>query len=113
VFVNPAVRFRLLTDSADFIEYGFRVPVKTSRYLVTGGGKWQATGYSGSVRVDRSSVAVRRLEVNTGELAPDTDICEADSVLEFHDPGRRLPATSRVQVAMRDTTKTERIDTVP
>jgi hypothetical protein len=108
IFVNPAVRFRLLTDPADFIEYGFRVPVEASHYVVMGDGRWQATGYSGSVRVDRSSLAVQRLEVNTNELPPDTDICEADSVLEFHDPGRYVPTISRVHAVMRDTTETER-----
>jgi hypothetical protein len=112
IFVNPAVRFRLLTDPADFIEYGFRVPVEASRYVVMGGGKWQATGYSGSMRVDRSSMAVQRLEVNTNELPPDTDICEADSVLEFHDPGRYVPTISRVHAMMRDTTETERAITI-
>jgi hypothetical protein len=112
IFVNPAVRFRLLTEAANFIEYGFRVPVEASPYLVMGGGKWQATGYSGSVRVDRGSLAVERLEMNTGELPPDTGICEEDSVLEFHDPGRYLPTTSRVHMVMRDTTETERAITM-
>jgi hypothetical protein len=112
IFVNPAVGFRLLTDPADFIEYGFRVPMEASRYVVMGGGKWQATGYSGSMRVDRSSMAVQRLEVNTNELPPDTDICEADSVLEFHDPGRYVPTISRVHAMMRDTTETERAITI-
>jgi hypothetical protein len=86
--------------------------VEASHYLVMGGGKWQATGYSGSVRVDRSSVAVQKLEVNTDELPPDTDICEEDSALEIHDPGRYLPTISRVHVVMRDTTETERAITI-
>jgi hypothetical protein len=112
IFVNPAVRFRLLTDTADFIRYGFRVPVEASHYLVMGDGKWQAAGYSGSVNVDRRSVAVQRLEVKTDELPPDTDICQEDTVLEFHDPGRYLPTASREHLVMRDTTEIERAITI-
>jgi hypothetical protein len=57
VFVNPAVRFRLLTDPADFIEYGFRAPVETSRYPVMGGGKWHDACRRQSYRADRAGGA--------------------------------------------------------
>jgi hypothetical protein len=109
---NSATRFHLLSEPSDTLDYGFRVPVEASRYSVLGGGKWLPTGYTGSLHIDRDSLDVRRLSVETGELPEQTGMCEENTVLEFRGADRALPAESRVRLVMRDTTETERVTTI-
>jgi hypothetical protein len=111
-FTNPAVRFRLLNEPSDMLDYGFRVPVEASRYSVLANGQWIPTGYSGSLHIGRDSLEVRRLEVETDELPPDTGMCEESTVLEFRGSNRLLPAGSRTHDILRDATETDRVNTI-
>jgi hypothetical protein len=83
IFSGPSVRFRLLEERPDTVEYGFRVPVEASHYVVGAGAEWLATGYSGSVQIVRDSDSIGRFTMETNELPPPTSGCEISSVLEL------------------------------
>ena len=70
VLSNLAVRFQVLDERPDALEYGFRVPVEASHVVMGAGGEWLPTGYSGSLWIGRDSLDVRRLTVDTEELPP-------------------------------------------
>ncbi len=111
-FTNAATRFRLLSEPSEMLDYGFRVPVEASRYSILADGKWLPTGYSGSLRIGRDSLDVRRLEVETDELPPETGMCQESTVLEFRGSDRFLPAKSRTHDILRDATETDRVATI-
>ena len=92
IFSNPSVRFRLLEERQDELEYGFRVPVEASRFVVGASTEWLATGYSGCIHLDRDSVAVRRFTFETEELPPETQMCQESTVVEF--PSRQAAGSS-------------------
>jgi hypothetical protein len=117
VFSNPSVRFRLLEERLDAIDYGFRVPVEASRFVVGAPNEWLPTGYSGSINLDRDSLAVRRFTFESDELPPATSMCESTTVLEF--PSRQaagaswfVPSQSRTREVMRDATETDSVATL-
>ncbi len=60
VFANPLVRFRLLSQSNQNLEFGFRVPVEASSYLAKAGAQWRETGYDGSLAIDPASLDSRK-----------------------------------------------------
>jgi hypothetical protein len=114
IFSNPSVRFRLVGERLDALEYGFRVPAEASRYVVGAGAQWLPTGYGGSIHVDKDSLDVRRFTFETDELPPETSMCEAGATLEF--PGRQTPGSSwfvpgksSAHDVMRDATETDRV----
>src|SRR5580658_7132717 len=76
IFSGPSVRFRLLEERPDTVEYGFRVPVEASHYVVGAGAEWLATGYSGSVQIVPDSDSIGRFTMETNELPPPTSGCE-------------------------------------
>jgi hypothetical protein len=112
IFTNPAVRFRLLSEPSNTLDYGFRVPVGASRFLVLGQRTWLPAGYSGSVRIDRDSLDVKQVTVETDELPAETTMCEERTALEFREPNRFLPAESRTHDVLRDATETDRVTTI-
>jgi len=116
IFSNPSVRFRLMGERLDMIEYGFRVPVEASRFVVGARTEWLPTGYGGSIHIDKESLDVRRFAFETDELPPETSMCEESTTLEF--PSQQagsswfVPGKSRARDVMRDTTETERVATL-
>ena len=54
------------------LEYGFRVPIEVSQYIIQAGNGWLPAGYSGSVSIDPRSLALRRFTLATNELPRDT-----------------------------------------
>jgi hypothetical protein len=117
IFSNPSVRFRLIGERLDTIEYGFRVPVEVSRWVLGAGGQWLPTGYGGIVHIDKDSLDVRHFTVETDELPPETSMCEASVTLEFPSqqaPGSSwfVPGKSLAHNVMRDTTETDRVTTL-
>ena len=111
IFTNPGVRFRLLSEPSDTLDYGFRVPVEASRFLILGQTTWLPAGYSRSLRIDRGSLDLRRIEVVTDELPAETTLCEESTVLEFRGASL-LPAESRSHDILRNATETDRVTTI-
>jgi len=111
VFTNPSVRFRVLDEKPDALQFGFRVPVDASRFLVAAGGQWVPAGYTGSFEIDPASLSVRRFMIETGELPPETSLCEASATHQFNRPDSngawRLPSESRARQIVRDATATD------
>ncbi len=114
IFSNPAVRFRLLQEKQDTLEYGFRVAIDASRFLVAAGSEWVPAGYDGSFDIDRTSFDVWRFTIETGELPPQTSLCEASATHEF--PNRQpddsvwfVPSVSRSREILRDAAETDRV----
>jgi hypothetical protein len=117
IFGNPSVLFRLLGDRLNVLQYGFRVPVEASRLVVGAQTEWLPTGYSGLLHIDKGSLEIRRLDIQTNELPPQTAMCEEESTLEFplqQASGSRwfLPGGSSTHDILRDTTETDRVATL-
>ena len=113
IFNNPSVQFRLLSQNENKLEYGFRVPVEASSYVIWGGTEWRKTGYDGSMVIDPASLELKRLTLETGQLGPETSMCEATGTLDFPVGGAGifLPSRSESYFVLRDTTETERVTT--
>jgi hypothetical protein len=117
IFSNPSVRFRLIGERLDTIEYGFRVPLEASRLVVGAHTEWLPTGYGGFIHIDKDSLGVRRFTFETDELPPETSMCEESTTLEFPSPPAPgsdwfVPSKSRSHDFMRDTTETDRVATL-
>jgi hypothetical protein len=65
ILASPLVRFRLLVQNADNLEFGFRIPIGASGYLVKAGEEWRETGYAGSLAVDPASLELKRVTIDT------------------------------------------------
>jgi len=87
VFENPGAE--VAYDKAEPLEgqtllrYRFRVPLKASHYGVQGGAVYSRTAYGGAFWLDPASGDLRRLMVRTGELAPNTGVCEATTQVDL------------------------------
>jgi hypothetical protein len=113
VFSNPSVRFRLLGEAPEMVEYGFQVPVEASHYSVGAGAEWLATGYSGSFRIERETQTIGRFTVETDELPRQTSLCEISSTLEFGAAtGGLTPGKSTTHDVLRDTSETDSVTTI-
>jgi hypothetical protein len=114
IFSNPSTRFRVLSESDKAIEYGFRVPIEASQYVVLAGKEWHSTGYSGSFDIDSASLALRRFTIATDELPPETSMCEVSTTADYQGTnalGLLVPRVSRTVEVKRDTAETERVTT--
>jgi hypothetical protein len=111
IFRNPAVLFRLLQEKPSTLEYGFRVPVEASSFVIAGGGEWLTTGYGGSFDIARGSLSISRLTVETGELPAQTSMCEETTVVDFPN-GHSVPSQGRTHAIMRDGEETDRLTTI-
>ncbi|MGD1094264.1 MAG: hypothetical protein ABSB35_20040 [Bryobacteraceae bacterium] len=114
IFSEPAVQFRVLGQNDKNIEYGFRVPIEASSYLIWAGSRWRETGYDGSFVIDPGSLELRRLTLGTGELPPETSACEESKILDYPSGGTGvfLPNRAESHFVMRDTTETESLTTL-
>jgi hypothetical protein len=109
IFSNPAAHFRVLND----VEFGFRIPIEGSRYLVQTRSSWHSAGYEGAIRIDPDSLEIQRLTLATGELPPETLMCEASTTLDYPPAAGDLllPRESRSRDILRDTSEAERLTT--
>jgi hypothetical protein len=112
IFTNPSVRFRIVDEKGRSLEYGFRVPIEESRLIVRAPVGWRTAGYDGSITIDRSSLEMSRLTMESEELPPETSMCELSATAEYQGeqfPGLLLPSVSRSHNILRDTTETESV----
>ena len=109
IFANPLVRFRLLGQNGKNFEFGFRVPVEASSYVVKAGTQWRETGYAGSLDIDPALLELKRLTIQSNELQLETGMCESGTTMEYPPGGEGvlLPSTARTHALNRDTTETE------
>ncbi len=111
IFSNPAVRFHLIAETPDTVEYGFRVPVEPSRFLARAGNEWLKTSYTGSFTLDRRSLEVSRFVVETSELPEQTSMCETATTLDFkrHSTDWFVPSQVHSHEMLRDATESDRV----
>jgi hypothetical protein len=83
IFANPLVRFRLLGQNGKNFEFGFRVPVEASSYVVKAGTQWRETGYAGSLDIDPALLELKRLTIQSNELQLETGMCESGTTMEY------------------------------
>ncbi len=119
VFANPLVRFRLLSQTSQNLEFGFRVPVEASHYLVKAGAGWRLTGYEGSLQIDPTSLELRQLTIDTEELPAESSMCESNTKMDYKPEDQRtggdgmlLPSTVHSRDLNRDATETAETDWV-
>jgi hypothetical protein len=114
IFADPSVRFRILDEKEQSLEFGFRVPIEASHLIVRAGTEWRAAGYEGSLSIDPRSLELTRFTMESGELPPETTMCEVSTTNEYqgdHSAGLLLPRVSRSHHIMRDSTEAERVTT--
>ena len=109
IFANPLVRFRLLGQNDKDLEFGFRVPVEASSYVVKTGAQWSVMGYDGSLVMDPESPELKRVTIHTDELEPETGLCESSTTAEYPQGGKGvlLPSTAKTSTLNRNATETE------
>jgi hypothetical protein len=110
----PQSGFGVLNEAGEALEYGFRVPIEASQYTVRAGSEWRVTGYSGSVAIDRQSLAIQRLTLSTNELPRDTALCEVRASAEYQGAnawGLLVPRESRSVQVKRDSSESETVAT--
>jgi hypothetical protein len=114
IFRNPSVHFRLLSERADAIEYGFRVPVESSHYSIAAGREWVATGYSGSFYISPESQQIKRFTLESDELPRETSMCQTSSALEYSDTVADwlTPVKTTVRTTLQDAGETEAVTTI-
>ncbi|MBZ5590629.1 MAG: hypothetical protein LAP39_00220 [Acidobacteriia bacterium] len=87
IFTGGAARFEFdgerPVDDATLYQYGFRVPLSASHYLVHAGHDWQPVAYDGMVRIDPHSFDLRHLLVHTSELPFEAETCEAATNVDY------------------------------
>ncbi len=114
IFSNPSVRFQALEEGGENLEYAFRVPIEASRLIIKAGTQWRPAGYSGSFAIDRSSLEMRRVTMQSDELPPETSLCEVSTTNDYQADkplGLLLPSVSRSHDILRDATETDSVTT--
>ena len=109
VLGNPLVRFRLLSQNDNSLDFGLRVSLEASSYVVRADTQWRETGYDGSLSIDPTSLVLKRMTIQTEELPKETSLCEASTTLEYPagNEGVLLPKAARTRDLKRDTRETE------
>ena len=109
ILANPLVRFHLIVQNADNLEFGFRVPFEASRYLVQSGTGWRQSGYVGSLSIDPTALELKRLTIDTEQLPLESSLCEASTTVEYPtgSEGVMLPKAIRTRHLYRNGTETE------
>lgn len=74
---------RTTGSSGERMTYSFEVPQEASHYTVREGDHWISAPYSGRTEVDPATAEVLRLSVKTGDLPPDTLVCQTASDSDF------------------------------
>jgi len=92
--------------------FRFQVPASASHYQVKAGANWVATAYSGSFWLDPKTAELHRLEVQTHDLPPETDACEAVTTVDYEKSRVGtgeflLPSRSSLLMVMQDESETE------
>jgi hypothetical protein len=108
IFENPQVRFRLLSEDGKNSEFGFRVPLEVSRYLIKTGNEWHETAYDRTLMIDPASLELKRLTIDTEQLEAQSSLCESSTTLEYPEGGEGvlLPTAVEIHDFNRDGTET-------
>ena len=106
IFDNPGTHFTYIGQSRShgraMLEYAYRVelgsPV-TSAFRKSEG----CTGHAGSFLIDRESLDLARLRIQTDPVPPETGMCQSNSTIEYHrlpigDGNLVLPTHSDLQI---------------
>jgi len=65
IFTDPSVRFRVLDEKEQSLEFGFRMPIEASHLIVKAGTEWRAAGYEGSLSMDPRSLELSRFTLES------------------------------------------------
>ena len=107
IFAMPGTEFeylqRQVADGRTLLEYHYRVPKEFSRYGLGRPGHLHLTGYEGTFQVDAQNSQLRKVEIQTDQLLPDTDMCSVATTLVYQrgttgDSGFLLPAETRQSI---------------
>ena len=114
IFTDPSVRFRLIGEDEQTLNYGFRVPLGASQLIIRAGTAWRPSGYDGTLSIDRNSMEIGQFTMETEELPRQTSMCEMSTTNEYQGEkpvGLLLPHVSRSHNIMRDGTESEWVTT--
>jgi hypothetical protein len=87
IFVSDAATFSFKGESQlagrQVLEYGFEVPITRSGYIVSNQTLNRVTAYSGKFTADANTFDLLRLEIRTDQLAPELEICQSTTTLDY------------------------------
>ena len=105
IFDNPGSHFTYIGETTvngrKLLEYAYRTDVEGSHYRVSG--SRIRTAHSGSFEIDRDTLELVRLAIETNALPPEIGMCRTSTKVEYHsvpigDGGLILPIQSELQV---------------
>ena len=116
IFKDGGASFDFMGEVNGAFEYRFQVPAASSHNLIKITGGWTQTAYSGTFLIDPSSYDLKRLEVQTSELPPESEACDAFTTVDYQRVliGAReflAPARSSLLFTMRNGNETENVTT--
>ncbi len=87
IFENPGAHYtfagRKSEGAQDLIEYAFEVSLEASHFFVSAGNEWKRTAYRGSFEIDAANAELARVNLETAELAPETQMCRLRTVTDY------------------------------
>ena len=116
LFANEGAQFKFEgwreESSRTVLRYYYQVAREMSHYRIRAGNGWVITPYSGTFDIDRESLNLLRLTIDTPELPAATQICSAHSSLEYShfrigDGDFLLPSVSQLHLVNRSTVETK------
>jgi hypothetical protein len=88
IFENPGAHYaflgRKIEGSRNLFEYAFEVSLKASHFFVSAGTEWEKSAYRGSFEVDAATAELARVNMETAELEPDTQMCRIRTATDYH-----------------------------
>jgi len=107
IFVRPGAQFQFLqkqeVDGRPVLEYSFRVPKELSHYGLGLSGHLHMSGYGGTFQIDPENLQLQRLDIQTDQLDPGTEMCNVETTLFYQraaagDSGFLLPAETKQSI---------------
>lgn len=87
VFAGKSATFTYIGETSQdgraAVQYDFRIPRQKSEYLISTGAKAAAVGYHGSFWVDKETLDLMRLQLQTDDIPAELSISKAENTLEY------------------------------
>lgn len=120
IFDRPGTVFQYKRERTEngktLFEYGYRVPLETSRYEIKVAGAWRSAAYEGDFRIDPVSLELDRLTVHASGLPAGAAFCEASTTLDYQRvhigaSDVLLPRQSQLEIVLNNRRETRNVTT--
>ena len=112
VFANNGATITFQQPENKLFAYRFQVPLNSSHYYIQAWGNWRPVAFEGTAWIDPATSDLKRIEVHTGELPPETQACYSTTDVEYERirvgaTDFLAPKQSTLRFLMRDATQNE------